>query len=959
MANGGMNGAPGSPYRFDVMHNAERSGSGPMQMAVGGPGDHDDIAGSSDEEGSGQPHKPSNKSSGSAARGKKRAAPSATYMSGKSSASANPASETGAATPDDGQNDGQKRKKKAVSCEGCRRRKLKCDRGWPCGACRDRDESHLCSWEGGTRPQGPGRDQDNVPLIARMDKMETLLTQIAGHIGLNGTKPVAISNPVAVAGPSTSTANQVAPAAVKPPGEPSFASPITRGKMNVSLLGAGCFPTTESEAMSELCEIMKILPDTQALRRMCSYYFDQLGWMQYAVEEDDFWQQLRGHEELRMMSSGSLLQSRLVNKDNVRHHLQFLALLLSICALADLLSNEPDFSDVAKEVGVSPLYPLFFDASQRALNASNPFEDPTLCSLRVLMLLCWGLASVRGLSASVALLSLSVNQMYALGLDVEPPPSMQKAKARDRIRLFHTLVTMDWLGAGTMKKSYLIREEPVKHPLMFGRQNIKDGLSDKDGVMLPDMWLKLELARINRRAVDRTAMNEEDAYHATLTLQQELDEVFSDLPQDFEAELFVDRTEFDIAPLHRLAVLMMVANQLINLHKRYYIQGWLDPVYRTSRDICFSSARRTCLITRKMFNFIVPVDKLMAMDLDQVNKVMDGKQSLSARLWFFAHSSVGACLLLQHHYALMEVHPDAAGPNAEKVRKEIIDDLRITRRVLMAMSARSQVAKSGMDVLARPELTCSGGAQANEYPHPYSEGQRAVESEEDLTTRADLTKDLQSITDHDTFATKRFKVSASDSTLSYRGRRQHRASHSNDGPSQIITPRSTSGTPTSASQSIQGFPHGGQQPQQYRAGSVNGGQAELGRPTTQFAMPGQPHMQQKQPQQGAWPNHNMPLSEMEALLESALSTDLNTGLPLPPEASFERQADRIGGTPFAISTGAGLGSGPMSPFTSAFLGTWDFQSTQSAAPATGTTGNPMGVPSAVTATTGNTSSNWY
>ena len=43
-------------------------------------------------------------------------------------------------------------KKRTTSCENCRRRKLKCDRRAPCGACIDRGEGINCTWEDGVQP---------------------------------------------------------------------------------------------------------------------------------------------------------------------------------------------------------------------------------------------------------------------------------------------------------------------------------------------------------------------------------------------------------------------------------------------------------------------------------------------------------------------------------------------------------------------------------------------------------------------------------------------------------------------------------------------------------------------------------------------------------------------------------------------------------------------------------------
>jgi hypothetical protein len=952
-----------SPYRIEAMQSAER-----RDHSVHGDGD--EMIGSSDEDsrevnysnhnnlmtnaspnGTMSPH-------ASGSRGKKRTAPngpiaSTSRKTSNTAATTNKASTTAPAskarsgetqrTPPDSSAsaDGQKRKKKAVSCEGCRRRKLKCDRGWPCGACRDRDEAHLCSWEGGTRPQGTGRDQENVPLLARMDKMEMLLGKIADHIGINGpstgNRNETKAHNAEISTPSSSVltnTNVGAALTVRQRGPPGS---LMCG-MNVSLIPTAIQPNTNDEMAAELLDILKAMPDTASIRKMCHCFFDEVNWMHYAVDEDSFWQKLCEQEEIRTMIKPETTQ--LISTEHVRNHLQFLALTLCMCGFALLYSDESDFPEVARLVGLSPAYGPFFDAAQRALSATNPFDEPTLMSFRALILLIWAIGCVRGPSSGNAVQAMTVSQLQALELDIEPSPSMPKAQARDRIRLFHTFIVMDWFGAGTVKRSYYMREEPIKHPYLFARQNVKEGLSEKDGFLLPDMWLKLEVARINRRAADRAAMTEEEAYSTTLQLQEELDEIFSDLPPEFENEIHVDTKELDVPRFHRLAVLMLVANQLINLHKRYYIQGWLNPVFRTSRDICFSSARRICLLFRKTFSHAVPMDTLMTLDAEQMKRVMDGRQKLTSKLWYFAHSSVGACLLLQHHYALMDVHPEAAGPNADQVRAEIIDDLRYTRRLLLAMSTRSQIARSGIAVLARPELACSGGAEASNFNHPDTlhHPSRHISGaydpdgsigDEDSARRAELAKDLQSITDHDSFATKRFKMHGNDSFLSFRSRRHHRPTNSSE-IGTGTTPQST-GTPGSSNHSLMNVSQSAAN-QNNKFGVTNGEDSQQAH--SQFTLPIKPQArtptnssaQKSVPVQTNGMNNlsSAQLSDMEAFLESALSTDFTTGLPVAPEVSFERSADRIGGTqPFASS---GV-MRPLSPFTSAFLGNWDaFQS---------------------------------
>lgn len=792
--------------------------------------------------------------------------------------------------------DKSKRKKKAVSCEGCRRRKLKCDRGWPCGACRDRDEAHLCTWEGGTQPQSTGRDQGNVPLMQRLERMELLLADIASRVGLE--KPRGSSSHQEASNAVKENAQMIKEERKQDKKSTLSSTGLHPSKMHNAFLTSSSKAITNEDAKCEFWTIMKVLPDADAVRRMCRYYFDEIGWMYYAVDEADLWTNgLCEHEELRRMNSE---QRNSLSEAKLRRNMQFLSLLLCMCGLTLVYSDVDEFADVITHVGSSPAHGFFLDASQRVLAASNPFEEPTLCSLRVLLLQSWSISCVRALGIGQSILASAAYVMYSLGLDVEPPATMPLAQRRDRVRLFHSLALLDWFGAGTSKKSYLVREEPHKHPYLFGRRNFRDGMeNDEESFILPDMWVKLEMARINRRAADRTAMPEEEAYATTLQLQEELNEIVADLPPEFEAEVEMEREHLDHAALHRIAVLAMVANQLISLHKRYYIQGWLDPKYESSRHICFTSARRICLLFRKLFSYNIPINVVMTMDMSQIHRLMDTRQKFNSRLWFFAYTCVGACLLLQHHYALMDVHPHAAGPNADQVRADVFEDLRITRRILLALSARSEVARSGVMMLSRPILPCSKDKSSNSIAI-HDPTQRHEGENEDVASRkrqADLAQDLRSITEVDSFASKRIKMHGEEGMNMYR-KRHNRSSGSND------PHYNTSATPTSSTpQSVGGgynnrpsiIPQNSKMPIQSLQGQddASGGGGNAG-------------------------SSNFDYAALEALLESTLSTDIGIGAPLAPEQSFERQADRMGANHTFLPNMLLFGS--LSPFTNSYVG---------------------------------------
>lgn len=72
------------------------------------------------------------------------------------SANKNPSAQSGPARHDQPPKKGKD--KKIWSCHSCRRRKLKCDRSDPCGACQARGEGNSCTWEEGQRPEKNNRE---------------------------------------------------------------------------------------------------------------------------------------------------------------------------------------------------------------------------------------------------------------------------------------------------------------------------------------------------------------------------------------------------------------------------------------------------------------------------------------------------------------------------------------------------------------------------------------------------------------------------------------------------------------------------------------------------------------------------------------------------------------------------------------------------------------------------------
>ncbi|GIC94496.1 Zn(II)2Cys6 transcription factor [Aspergillus udagawae] len=101
--------------------------------------------------------------------------PSPTVAEPESSGKPNPPAPAGQSQPNPPPKKGKD--KKIFSCHSCRRRKLKCDRFDPCGACRARGEGHLCTWEEGQRPECGPCARNHRETLEQLPKLILKLTE--------------------------------------------------------------------------------------------------------------------------------------------------------------------------------------------------------------------------------------------------------------------------------------------------------------------------------------------------------------------------------------------------------------------------------------------------------------------------------------------------------------------------------------------------------------------------------------------------------------------------------------------------------------------------------------------------------------------------------------------------------------------------------------------------------------
>ncbi|GAA5830301.1 hypothetical protein JCM11251_001298 [Rhodosporidiobolus azoricus] len=318
-----------------------------------------------------------------------------------------------------------KRNRKPVSCAQCRRRKLKCDRGYPCGACRDRQEGHLCEWEGAIRLPQPHltRDAEAQELRLQLDRLESLL----GSLG---------SNPAALA---------VAAAAGAGTGTPSGSGgPPTDEKNAAEALGllaanpaAAASPTAASSShrthllatATSVSHLVTLLPMKKELESLVRRFLTSELLFFPVVHQPTF-------------------EARVKEYTNATapDHPFLLALLLAIAAFEmGWQLTEPGLSRIA---GIEKDHAArrFFEASSEALRMGGYTESPNLDVVRTLLVL-YRCAEQQLDPRGAYFLSQAIQIAQTLGLNRDPESisGFNQIEIQERRRLWHILVGFDWL----------------------------------------------------------------------------------------------------------------------------------------------------------------------------------------------------------------------------------------------------------------------------------------------------------------------------------------------------------------------------------------------------------------------------------------------------------------------------------------------------------------------------------
>ncbi|EPQ29568.1 uncharacterized protein PFL1_02787 [Pseudozyma flocculosa PF-1] len=602
--------------------------------------------------------------------------------------------------------------KKAVSCEACRRRKLKCDRGWPCGACQDRNESSLCEWADGVQPQYSGRDAVVAGAVSdRLDRLEAMMGSIANHLGVSlpgqgasreRTGPEEDGPPslaaAAAAGDGSSHRGTLAGSA-RPASDAPAGNAVDRGSTGkqfesiymVDMPGIA-LDNVEGNAAATLSKLVPLLPDAAMVRALCKNYVNDLGTTLYVIDETDLMRQLRRFEAFRARWNDG---DRSFPHTKLREEVRFLALLFALCAAITIFGESPESAALEARYGGAP-YTVMIPATQHALGAAEIYEHLDIINVRTMLVTHMAITTLKGPKLGRVAATKTFALASLMNLDTEPPTDLPEAVRKDRILLFATLCTADWMPCGTSKRLCFFDESYLEYPSLF------DATLDRNNYMRPEPKTMLAIARLSLRASSRVLMQEDAAYRYTETLQSELHAIEAGLPPRlrYEGPHTLGPVE-DPEVNFRLWSALMVQRTLMTLHKHFYIQSWTQPRYKRSRSICFAAASATVRLCRDAFFWFHPRDdstpeERQALILEGLKK----RHSSVSKVWHVVQMALISSLVLVHCLSMLELHPEeSAGWHLPTLRADVSDDLKFMRTVVQALSPKLESLKESMKAL--------------------------------------------------------------------------------------------------------------------------------------------------------------------------------------------------------------------------------------------------------------------
>jgi len=554
---------------------------------------------------------------------------------------------------------------RAISCEPCRKRKLKCDRVRPCSSCVSRHEEDQCTWEEGTRPLSSSLQLDSADVLERIEALESSIQSLNSF--LRETAQSASSNERK----GTFLSERAGGVNLEK------LRNIHDEKQTVSL----SFHTSDIHRTRELLlMIHALLPTVQVMKDLVSTFLANVDCLDDVVGSCLAHHHL--HHVIRFKDMLSEHADTIFRYDQEQLHqcMYSCSLCLIMFASASAYSHS-----LIRHVNNKSHLIDYINISLNGLASLNIYQapDPTFV-LIVALLLTNFMYALRPLTAA-ELLFQAMNVSALLGLNQEPPEQMEYDKAKRHVRWFALLCASDWDLMSIMERHPIINVDKERFPSIFGTdQNRSRYLPKSILCRLLCARLSFRTATLSR-SLNRTKSNTEELHKDILDAMAIFQGVLNASTPDNENSPHIVRSKFGIASLHYL---------LIHLHVPYYVRGWNNDEFSLSKNTCFESALFLLHLFRDIFQC-----SLSTKDDDK----SEGSLSRMANHFQFASRwcCVAALLLVTHLTMAHEREfPKPADPN----QKFIVEDLCTLSKILHFLSPVSVSAREGYTALQRASM---------------------------------------------------------------------------------------------------------------------------------------------------------------------------------------------------------------------------------------------------------------
>ncbi|KAJ5385407.1 hypothetical protein N7517_003318 [Penicillium concentricum] len=578
-----------------------------------------------------------------------------------------------------------------VSCESCRKKKLKCDRELPCSSCTARKLE--CSYGGyssgtssGTTPVRPMLDS-RVPESPRT--VQWTPQQDTDTQNRNRNEPLLTADwleTIVMGHRVPSTVPATLRAELSQRREPER-SPTEQNTTPGDRFPAICerLASRENPATIHLPSYLPPLAEALSLFR---YYCKYLDFQYHVIIPSRVEQQIE------------TIYDRVARNEAI--NLAHTSLLFGITAAAlyyQLLIESPEHAE--------PFSQECTFLAGAALIQSNYIPYPSLEGLQATMIIGHHLSNMN-LPSSVSPLFVHrsfVSQATSMGLHLVDSPRVvaersanefDKTNVELKRRLWWDLATYDWLLgflSGPQEWTYSIQPQHmvVQEPLNVEDEEIE---SSENGVPLSTptamsfSLCRLKLAVVCRQIVDETShyhlYGQEVPYEKILELDQKLHKIYTEVPSYFRFDQASRREnsalyrERPTLAWQRALVQQGFHSRLCRLHRHYLVRGAKDPKYSYSHVVSLQSARKVLEVKRIM---------------DEEDPVFTPHSSV---IWAVMHHVFVAAAIL-----LIDVCFNWDDILAEKRKEEVLDACRMLSRAQQSSPTAREGINAMMDILRK------------------------------------------------------------------------------------------------------------------------------------------------------------------------------------------------------------------------------------------------------------------